>query len=335
MSNHDLRDDKECENCGYPVEVAYCSRCGQKNVETRQSFIHLAGHFAEDLTHYDSSFWKTIKYLLSRPAKLTKEYLAGKTQSYVPPVKLYIFISFVTFLLPYILPSFSEEEHIEKPKTKADKEYLAKAIKPSLTKKENVWFNGYDSRGIIKPISYNTVAEMDSIEALKPDSLRLGSFEHNLGKRIIKMYQHNTAEEISDKSVDAFLHNIPKALFIYLPIFAFWLWIFHGKKRWYYFDHAIFTLHYFSFLLLTSIFAIVLQYITEAFHNDMAGEVFGWIVLGILLWNVYYFYRAHRKMYQESLLVNFTKSTAMFVINFIAVAIVMIVLFYTSVYTIH
>jgi hypothetical protein len=30
-----------------------------------------------------------------------------------------------------------------------------------------------------------------------------------------------------------------------MPIF--FLWLFHNKKRWYYFDHGIFTLHYFSF----------------------------------------------------------------------------------------
>ncbi|MUH01775.1 DUF3667 domain-containing protein [Scytonema sp. UIC 10036] len=32
----------------------------------------------EDFTHYDGQFWKTIKYLLFRPGKLTKEYLQEK-----------------------------------------------------------------------------------------------------------------------------------------------------------------------------------------------------------------------------------------------------------------
>src|SRR5690606_28206355 len=78
--------------------------------ETRQSFGHLVAHFAEDFTHYDSGFWKTIKHLLFRPARLTKEYLMGKRQEYVPPVKLYIFISFITFLLPALLPDFNKSK---------------------------------------------------------------------------------------------------------------------------------------------------------------------------------------------------------------------------------
>ena len=56
--------------------------------------------------------------------------------------------------------------------------------------------------------------------------------------------------EIIEKFISSFTHNLPKVLFVFMPIFAFFLWLFHNKKRWYYFDHGIFTLHYFSFLLL-------------------------------------------------------------------------------------
>ncbi|WP_313029343.1 hypothetical protein [Soonwooa sp.] len=61
--------------------------------------------------------------------------------------------------------------------------------------------------------------------------------------------------EIYTKILQTSFHNLPKALFIYLPIFAFFLWIFHNKKKWWYFDHDIFTLHYFSFLLRTILIA--------------------------------------------------------------------------------
>lgn len=78
MAHDKLRDDTECQNCGHEVIEVYCPHCGQKNTETRQSFVHLAGHFVEDLTHYDSGFWETMKFLLLRPARLTKEYLLGR-----------------------------------------------------------------------------------------------------------------------------------------------------------------------------------------------------------------------------------------------------------------
>ena len=101
MSHHTTREDKTCLNCGESVEERFCGHCGQENIETRMSFLGLIAHFAEDLTHYEGKFWKTIKYLFFKPAFLTKEYLKGKRTSYLPPVRLYIFVSFFTLFRGY------------------------------------------------------------------------------------------------------------------------------------------------------------------------------------------------------------------------------------------
>ena len=61
-------------------------------------------HFFEDLTHYENAFWRTIKNLIFKPSALTKEYLSGKRLSYLAPVRLYIFISFLTFFIISIFP---------------------------------------------------------------------------------------------------------------------------------------------------------------------------------------------------------------------------------------
>ena len=106
MSHGKLREEKNCLNCGHIVEEKFCPNCGQENTETRRPFHYLFSHFIEDLTHYDGQFWGTIKNLLFKPGKLTQTYLEGKRQRYVPPVKLYIFISFITFFLFSIIPPF-------------------------------------------------------------------------------------------------------------------------------------------------------------------------------------------------------------------------------------
>ncbi|MGO4817691.1 DUF3667 domain-containing protein [Flavobacterium sp. W22_SRS_FP1] len=97
MSKNPLRKDKTCLNCRYVVENRFCSNCGQENIDTRKSFHQLFIHFFEDLTHYENAFWKTIKNLLLKPASLTKAYLSGKRLSYLAPIRLYVFISFITF----------------------------------------------------------------------------------------------------------------------------------------------------------------------------------------------------------------------------------------------
>ncbi|MEZ5173703.1 MAG: DUF3667 domain-containing protein [Bacteroidia bacterium] len=106
MSAHSKqRQEKNCLNCGKLVEHRFCGFCGQENIETHQRFGDLVYHFFEDLTHYEGKFWKTIRLLLFSPGKLTKIYLSGQRVSYVPPVRLYIFISFLAFFIPYLMPS--------------------------------------------------------------------------------------------------------------------------------------------------------------------------------------------------------------------------------------
>lgn len=336
----DLRTEKECENCGYTVDVAYCSKCGQKNVETRQSFWHLITHFAEDFTHYDSAFWKTIKYLLLRPAKLTKEYLEGYRQRYVAPVKLYIFISFITFFLPNLYPDFTNKENeTAEHATQEIQEERHITLDKKINTKQKIWareiINDEYGFRVINPMTYKTIKEMDSIENIKPDSLKLDSFEYKIGKKIIRLYEHNSPEQVGEKLIESLNHNFPKALFVYMPFFAFILWLFHGKKRWYFFDHGIFTLHYFSFLLLTSFIMITISHFLIPIKGDFRNLTISLLVLLVTFWTIYYFYRSHRKMYHEKWIINFIKCTLMLIINFISVVFLTLVFIAFTFYSLH
>src|ERR1700759_3514210 len=91
MSTHHYRKDKTCLNCAAEVPEKYCSRCGQPNTEPKESFWQLVGHFFEDITHFDSKVFQTLKYLIVRPGFLTKEYMAGHRMRYLKPVRLYGF----------------------------------------------------------------------------------------------------------------------------------------------------------------------------------------------------------------------------------------------------
>ncbi len=105
MSHQPLRTEKNCLNCGQEVPDRYCSHCGQENIESRMSFLGLVAHFFEDLTHYEGKFWKTLQQLFFKPGYLTVSFLDGKRNSSLPPVRLYIFVSFLTFFLAHALPT--------------------------------------------------------------------------------------------------------------------------------------------------------------------------------------------------------------------------------------
>lgn len=302
-----LRKDKTCLNCNYVVEHRYCGNCGQENIEPRKTFHHLFVHFFEDLTHYENAFWKTIKNLLLKPASLTKEYLSGKRMSYLAPVRLYIFVSFITF---FFITLLSGSEDIVK-MHKSNKEV-------AVTEKEKKQLISFGDK------HYKSVEELDSIQQYGKANEKLSSFEYWLDRKVLMVEEHNTMEEIVEKFKESFVHNLPKVLFIYMPIFAFMLWLFHSKRKWYYFDHGIFTLHYFSFLLLMLLLLFLIKKILFAFGEyTVINIIYSCIEFVGVLWMLYYFFPAHHRFYNETRLTTVFKGSILYLLNSIIVFIVL------------
>lgn len=317
MGHQKLREDKTCLNCNYVVENKYCPNCGQENTETRQSFHYLFTHFVEDLTHYDGSFWRTIKSLLFRPGRLTKEYLEGRRKKFVPPVKLYIFISFVTFLLPTLLPdvSFFGSSKEKKELVQTEKDTITKKSK-GLEVKDNVFVNN--------------IKQLDSIENAATE--KMSYVEYSMYKNLLKIKQEKQQKEFLKKALDFFVHALPKVLFLYMPIFAFFLWLLHDKNKRYYFDSGVFTLHYFSFLLLVITIGILLEWILHLFLLDDLAGIYNFVSLGYCF---FYFFRAHSRFYGEEKIISRIKSLILFIINMFLISIFIIVLFFYSLWHIE
>ncbi|MDI1305010.1 MAG: DUF3667 domain-containing protein [bacterium] len=340
MSKSKIRYDKTCLNCRYVVENRFCPNCGQENTDTRKTFHHLFIHFFEDLTHYENAFWKTIKNLLFKPATLTKEYLSGKRLSYLAPVRLYIFISFVTFFLITLFPPASSDFINDDSKNKIEKTEQPQETKIKEIAAENTSKKISDSvqKAIIKSkikeekannlfnFGIKSVRELDSIQKFGKQGDKFNSFEYWFLKKGLTVIENNTTEQIIEKGKESFIHNFPKVLLMYMPIFAFFLWIFHSKKRWYYFDHGIFTLHYYSFLLLIN----VNKTASLIGNYGLLNFTTGLIDTAGIIWMIYYFFPAHHRFYGETRLVSFVKSISLFFINsFIIIIILTLFAIYT------
>lgn len=355
MSTSPLRKDKTCLNCNYVVENRFCPNCGQENTDTRKTFHHLFVHFFEDLTHYENSFWKTIRNLFFKPASLTKEYLSGKRLSYLAPVRLYIFISFVTFFLIFVFPNGdgsaddlvnldqsqtitvtdangkTHDSVIAKKKIKVS-ELLAAQEKERL--KKNLT-NEKANEGFFN-MGYDNVRELDSMQKFGSEDEKLSDWEYNMMKKTLVIKAKYNRQELTSKFIEQAKQNFPKTLFIYMPIFALILWIFHGKKRWYYFDHGIFTLHYFSFLLLITLVLFFFRKLMNCFVDNAFTYFLNTIVnFAGYAWMFYYFFPAHHRFYGETRIISFIKSMAMFIINVILMLVVILVFMFYSFINIH
>lgn len=316
MSHRKLRENKICLNCEHFVEERFCPNCGQENIETRQPFHFLFSHFIEDFTHYDGQFWKTLKYLLFFPGKLTKEFLLGKRQSYVAPVKLYIFISFVTFFIPNLLP---HQEDVNK--------------KPSLAQIEK---NKDIKEGTVEIDLNNGPVQLDNID----NGLKNSNFPSTMTPFKNKYFELREkgydGYEILEKFKETIIHTFPKALFVYLPLFAFLLWLFHNKKKWWYFEHGIFTLHYFSFLLLSFSFLTIFSSIVEVFSNwKILGVIFSLFSFVLIIYMIIYFFIAHYRLYNSSKFMSIFKGIVIFTINLFIMTFFMLGLIAISFLLIH
>ena len=187
MSHNKIREDKTCLNCRHVVELKFCPNCGQENSDSRKTFHHLFIHFFEDLTHYENAFWKTIRNLLFKPSTLTKEYLSGKRLSYLAPVRLYIFISFITFLLIAMFPS----------KVKGDIDKSEKALSKELAKNTQ----GLSKKDEDKYFHLKSMKEIDSIQKYGKESSKLNATSYWLYEKAVHVTENNTKRKIIEKFV--------------------------------------------------------------------------------------------------------------------------------------
>ena len=124
--------------------------------------------------------------------------------------------------------------------------------------------------------------------------------------------------DILKKLFETSFHNLPKALFIYLPIFALFLWIFHNKKKWWYFDHGIFTLHYFAFLLLNILIFSFLNKLSDAINISFINGVLNLVMIAMVIYSAVYFFIAHRRVYHSHGIVSLLIGFILFSINLTA-----------------
>ena len=92
------KKDVICENCHSQVIGSFCSQCGQSVESTLKYFWTVLLHLLDDIFSFDSRASRTLKPLLLTPGFLTNEYIQGRRVHYVPPLRLYLFVSIIFFI---------------------------------------------------------------------------------------------------------------------------------------------------------------------------------------------------------------------------------------------
>ena len=108
----DQPEPYRCRNCGESLRGEYCGHCGQRDTTVVRFFPSLVLEAFEGLFAFDSKTYRSLWYLFSRPAFLTREYLAGRRVRYLAPLRLFI-IFILLFLFTISLQMFLESIGID------------------------------------------------------------------------------------------------------------------------------------------------------------------------------------------------------------------------------
>ena len=199
---------KPCKNCNSELVGLYCSECGQKNSQLL-SIKEILKEFSDNVFSFDTRFFITLKYLITKPGLLTTEYWLGRRTKYLPPLRLYLVMSLMYFFSSSII-----NPGIDKPFQTLDGFFQFELDKSSPK---------YDpSPAIVAPF----------VDFLKEN--------FNKGVRVAEK------KELTEQ--DLIWSSMPTAMFILMPFMAFCVYLLNKKKKQLYSYHLITVLHFHSFI---------------------------------------------------------------------------------------
>ncbi|HEX5626146.1 MAG TPA: DUF3667 domain-containing protein [Saprospiraceae bacterium] len=295
-----------CGNCGHRFELDehFCPKCGQENHSPNQPIRHYLSELVETLLHLDSKFFSTVATMVRHPGKTTLEYNENKRARYMPPVRLYIFVSLVFFLLVRVPSLYKETGDAGKDPIRTESRSTgpqagADAPTPDTTTQEKV----KGPKDTVISFNYSNIRwsftkeEIDRFRNAKPeqiDSLIISRgnsptyINRKLAKQLLKSW--NADEAYGDQIREQIIKFFTGALFILMPLFAWFLSIVYRRRRKFYYEYLIFAIHYHtvSFMIL-SVALLVDRFV------PVPSAVFLFVVLGL----IFYLYKALRYNYGQ------------------------------------
>jgi hypothetical protein len=277
--------------------------------------VHTVGHFVgealESISHADSRLWRTLGYLLTRPGFLTREFFAGRRVAYLPAFRLYLVLSVVFFL---VAASPGRMVQIERQGTPAER---AQALEQAASTLEGT--SGNASADAARQAAADLIRRQAAEEAATPaappgrsvmqidssDAGHVGGSRSvcdrlGAGEGFTSAWRDTMRERCRTLSADggralgtSVVRNLPRAMFIFLPVLAFFMMLLYWRPHRYYVEHLLFLVHNHCFVFLVLTLMILVGRI------PVVGEYTGWPWLALWIYIAWYLYRGMRNFYEQ------------------------------------
>jgi uncharacterized protein DUF3667 len=238
-----------CENCGTALTGRYCAQCGQPAIDYHRSFGTLLADAADAFLNLDERFLKTFVLVLFKPWRLTNDFLSGRRQRYVHPLRIYLLASVAFFFLIRAL------EHAHPPH-----------------RGEGIVIDGKTKRSETatpspSPAASPATPPASPTEASKQDGINFHFDDDDDNKDrprtpFQSWLKNRVKEKIGptgdrgDLFLKALIDNIGPMVLCCIPLFALVLKILYIFKRRFYIEHLVFALHTHAFVFLSTLIII-------------------------------------------------------------------------------
>jgi hypothetical protein len=214
---------RACLNCGTLLNGPFCAECGQRDIPPYPSARELVVDAVSELSGWDGRIATSVRTLLLRPGKLTREFLEGRRARYISPLRLYLMASLAYFVLAATAP----DVRLDSGKT------LFLGLRVSTT----VANDSAASRPERVGAAARSAMESQQIASAPP---------------LMQPFLRKSVDDPAGFRAGIFA-AVPRMMFVLLPVFAGILALFYRGRK--YPEHLYFAIHLHAFFFL--VFAIV------------------------------------------------------------------------------
>lgn len=315
----------------------YCQHCGQKTFRPHRSVKELVFEFVENWFGYDSKAFKTAR-ALSKPAALTLDYFRNSHHHnhYVTPIRLYIFLSIIFFLLTkfggFNVAKLDIEQHAGNRAEQQVQQAVTQSPVIDEDVKQKIAEDDAEPTDILEKDLSNAETNDGFAEMCKaPDSMFelsiswLDSYVDERAQSLCESYNNINylpkEKQVKAKVlfvltiVQSAIESLPQTFLFTTPLLALVLFLLYLRSRHLYIEHLVLLIHSHCF-----IFAAILIYL--GWHQIV--DVIPWlnyVPLGwlLLLWVLVYLFISMKRFYRQSY--------KMTILKFIVFSMVYIVVF--------
>lgn len=310
----------------------YCQHCGQKTFRPHRSVRELLWEFVENWFGYDSKAYKTAR-ALCRPAALTLDYFRNSHHHnhYVTPIRLYIFLSIIFFLLTSFGGLNVTALDIKTQPADKIEEEINQAVQANPLLDDGVLDQSPSNQ---EPETGQALLTPPATDAEVPNSASDGNATPEVNDDLLEscknpedmvvvwpewldnyfdgkvvalceayqdinylpQYKQTHAKaQFFLKLAQSAIESLPQAFLFTLPLLALVLKVLYIRRNHLYVEHLVLLIHSHSFM-----FAVILTYL--GWHQ--LEEVFVWLDYipvgwGLLVWAIIYLYLSMKRLYKQ------------------------------------